>query len=169
MHLLYVLKHMHSWSNLLILLLCVLLCSWTSDGQYFAIGMQNGSVSIRNKVRLHNLPNATPVDCKPIPLWPTHSASASLWTTHAHLVHGLLLDMHAFLIYTVYFLRRIFLQKYTLQTFCFIILPYAFILRTKLRYGARKRKHYPKSNQILRLLNANKQQTVKRSLLVRGS
>lgn len=25
-------------------------CAWTSDGQYFAIGMANGTVSIRNKV-----------------------------------------------------------------------------------------------------------------------
>lgn len=25
-------------------------CAWTSDGQYFAIGMTNGTVSIRNKV-----------------------------------------------------------------------------------------------------------------------
>lgn len=28
-------------------------CAWTSDGQYFAIGMANGTVSIRNKVSQH--------------------------------------------------------------------------------------------------------------------
>lgn len=29
-------------------------CAWTSDGQYFAIGMANGTVSIRNKVSRPN-------------------------------------------------------------------------------------------------------------------
>ena len=43
-------KHMCSWSDQLVLFLSV--ASWTSDGQYFAVGMQNGSVSIRNKVNV---------------------------------------------------------------------------------------------------------------------
>ena len=43
-------KHMCSWSDQLVLFLSA--ASWTSDGQYFAVGMQNGSVSIRNKVNV---------------------------------------------------------------------------------------------------------------------
>ena len=27
-------------------------CSWTNDGQYMALGLFNGIISIRNKVRL---------------------------------------------------------------------------------------------------------------------
>lgn len=28
-------------------------CAWTNDGQYIALGLQSGSVSIRNKVRIY--------------------------------------------------------------------------------------------------------------------
>lgn len=30
-------------------------CSWTNDGQYLALGMYNGTISIRNKVSTMNV------------------------------------------------------------------------------------------------------------------
>lgn len=39
-------------------------CSWTNDGQYFAVGLFSGVITIRNKVnRRHNICRVIVTDC----------------------------------------------------------------------------------------------------------